>query len=112
MPTQKQLMRFALLAAAGVGRHYVRRRRRMDFRGKTVVITGGSRGLGLELGRLWSAEGARVAICSRTKDDVEAAVSELRQVTGEVHGETCDITQPPEVESFRYYGANWTRFCG
>jgi hypothetical protein len=72
MPTQKQLVRFALLAVAAEGgaRHYVRRRRRTDFRGKTVVITGGSRDLGLELGRLWSTEGARVAIYSRTKDDV------------------------------------------
>ncbi len=34
----------------------------MDFRGKVVVITGGSRGLGLEMARALAAEGARLAI--------------------------------------------------
>ena len=49
------------------------------FRDKTVVIAGGSRGLGLEMARLWAAEGARVALCARTGEDIQRAVSELRR---------------------------------
>ncbi len=37
----------------------------MDFAGKVVVITGGSRGLGLVLARQFAAEGARIALIAR-----------------------------------------------
>ena len=57
-----------------------------SFTGQKVVITGGARGLGLELARLWSAEGSRVAICSRTACEVEAA-NVLMRGTRSVHRE-------------------------
>jgi NADPH:quinone reductase-like Zn-dependent oxidoreductase len=52
-------------AAAGVGalvatRALIRRRREYDLRGKSVLITGGSRGLGLVMAREFASEGARV----------------------------------------------------
>ena len=42
-----------------------RRRKRFDLRGRTVLITGGTRGLGLELAQQAGLAGARVAICGR-----------------------------------------------
>jgi NAD(P)-dependent dehydrogenase (short-subunit alcohol dehydrogenase family) len=77
----------------------VRRARWFDFAGKTVLITGGSRGLGLVIARQLVAQGAKVAICARTEEDVEAAASELRLSGGEVLGLVCDVRIPAEVES-------------
>ncbi len=58
------------LAAAGAGallaaRAVYKRFGGYDFEGKTVLITGGSRGLGLVLARGFAAEGANVAVCAR-----------------------------------------------
>jgi NAD(P)-dependent dehydrogenase (short-subunit alcohol dehydrogenase family) len=56
--------------------------------------------LGLELARLWSAEGARVAICSRSENEVHAAVDELGLNAREVFGQVCDVTDQQQVKSF------------
>jgi NAD(P)-dependent dehydrogenase (short-subunit alcohol dehydrogenase family) len=45
----------------------------LDLTGKTVFITGGSKGIGLACADAYLAEGARVAICSRTKDNLDRA---------------------------------------
>jgi NAD(P)-dependent dehydrogenase (short-subunit alcohol dehydrogenase family) len=84
-------------AVAAGGAIALRNARRMSFRGRTVLITGGSRGLGLELARFWGAEGARVIICARTLDDVDRAVYGLRARGCDAHGEQCDITSPQQV---------------
>ncbi len=62
--------RTILKLAAGVGaiagaRAILRRQRKIHLRGQVVVITGGSRGLGLVLARQLIARGARVAIAAR-----------------------------------------------
>jgi NAD(P)-dependent dehydrogenase (short-subunit alcohol dehydrogenase family)/uncharacterized membrane protein YagU involved in acid resistance len=75
-------------------------RRSLDFRGRTVVIMGGSRGLGLELARQWVAQGAKVAICARTKADLQRARKELELKEGGVFAASCDITNKDQVESF------------
>lgn len=69
------------------------------FAGKTALVTGGSRGLGLVLARQLIAADAQVAICARTSADVEAAVAELRGKGGTVLGFTCDVSQPDDVEA-------------
>jgi NADPH:quinone reductase-like Zn-dependent oxidoreductase len=60
-----------LIAAAGVGALLATRggRRRLDPAGKVVLITGGSRGLGLVLAREWAARGAALALCARRAED-------------------------------------------
>jgi len=65
--------------------------------GKTVLITGGSRGLGLALAREVAAQGARVAICGRDADSLERARHSLEQVGAEVLAHSCDITDPESV---------------
>jgi NAD(P)-dependent dehydrogenase (short-subunit alcohol dehydrogenase family) len=45
--------------------------------GKVVVITGGSRGIGLELARKLLEEKARVVICGRKKENLDAAAASL-----------------------------------
>jgi NAD(P)-dependent dehydrogenase (short-subunit alcohol dehydrogenase family) len=75
-------------------------RSRDTFRGKTVVITGGSRGLGLEMARLWTAEGANVAICARTEEDLARAQQELVRRGGSVLAQSVDITSQEQVDQF------------
>jgi NAD(P)-dependent dehydrogenase (short-subunit alcohol dehydrogenase family) len=66
-------------AAAGVVAGSVTRRgRRFDLRGKTALITGGSRGLGLMLGRELTRAGVRaLAFCARDVAELERARRDL-----------------------------------
>jgi NAD(P)-dependent dehydrogenase (short-subunit alcohol dehydrogenase family) len=93
------------LGAYCVGRELVRRRRYFEFAGKVVLITGGSRGLGLLLARELVDRGARVAILARTSDDITAAVDELRRRAGDVQsgaevlGLVANVQSQEEVEA-------------
>lgn len=87
-----------VLAAGGVGlaamlaaRAALRRSRRFSFDGKAVLVTGGSRGLGLVLARQLVEAGARVAILARTAEDLASAAEELRARGGEVLTLCCDV---------------------
>lgn len=51
-----------------------------DFTGKTALITGGSRGLGLQMVRAFATRGADVIIVSRKLDACEAAAEEVRKL--------------------------------
>jgi 5,10-methylene-tetrahydrofolate dehydrogenase/methenyl tetrahydrofolate cyclohydrolase len=55
----------------------VRRWRNYDLSGKTVLITGASRGLGLVMARELIREGARLAICARDEAELERAHADL-----------------------------------
>ncbi|CAN5911904.1 SDR family oxidoreductase [soil metagenome] len=91
-----------LLAAAGAGallawRAFNRSRQALDLRGKSVLITGGSRGLGLVLARQLAEEGARLAICARNADELETARQELEGRGAEVLALPCDVTKHDDV---------------
>jgi NAD(P)-dependent dehydrogenase (short-subunit alcohol dehydrogenase family) len=47
----------------------------ISFAGKTVLVTGGSKGIGLACARAFAAAGARILICSRAQANVDAAVA-------------------------------------
>lgn len=91
----------ALLAAGAGGlllaRALVRRRRAFDFAGKTVLITGGSRGLGLVLAREFAAQGARLSICARDPQELERARADLAARGAEVFAFPCDVTDRAQV---------------
>lgn len=69
--------------------------KRVSFRGKSVVITGGSRGLGFALAQTFLREGARLTLLARNGDDLLRAEAQLReQFGGDVATIPCDITKP------------------
>lgn len=71
-------------AAAIAGLLIARSRKRFCYSGKSVLITGGSRGLGLILARQLVARGAKVAIMARDFEELGRAGAELRSRKGEV----------------------------
>ena|ERR1051325_5357175 len=89
----------ALAAGAYVGVRAIQRKlRHFDLEGKTVLITGGSRGLGLVLARQFAQEGCRVAICARNDAELERAYEDLHRRTSEVMSVACDISDRDQVE--------------
>ncbi|MCA8829875.1 SDR family NAD(P)-dependent oxidoreductase [Hymenobacter pini] len=78
---------------------YVHRRGSYDLAGRVVLITGGSRGLGLILARQAVAEGAKVAICARDAEELERARQELAADGAEVLALARDLTEATEVRT-------------
>ncbi len=78
-------------------RNAARRRRRTDFAGKAVLISGGSRGLGLELARGFASEGADVILIARDNDNLAAAAKDLRSYGVNVDCLSLDVGNRKQV---------------
>jgi NAD(P)-dependent dehydrogenase (short-subunit alcohol dehydrogenase family) len=95
--------KFLLGVAAGaigalVGRQLARGTRRIDFTGRVVVITGGSRGLGLVLARQLASEGARLCLLARNEDELGRAAAQFPPGV-EVMTLRCDIRRRGDVRA-------------
>lgn len=77
----------------------LRRTSKLDLHGKTVFITGGSRGLGLLLAREFASRGAQVAISARLEDELERAAAQLRAISENILPIKADVTMREEAES-------------
>ncbi len=90
-----------LLAGAACGMILSSRRRRpqYSFRGRCVVITGGSRGLGLVMARQLGRRGARVAILGRNAEALARAEAQLNNQGAEVMAVPCDVRRQEDVEA-------------
>jgi NAD(P)-dependent dehydrogenase (short-subunit alcohol dehydrogenase family) len=86
------------IAAGCAARMAIRSYRRLALDGAVVLITGGSRGLGLLLARRFGQEGARVALCARDPDELARAEEELRHRGVEVMTAVCDVSDPGDVD--------------
>lgn len=67
------------------------------FKGKTVLVTGGGSGIGLEIARQFLQCGATVYIASRKQERLDKALDMLRPF-GTVHAQALDIREPEQVE--------------
>jgi short-subunit dehydrogenase len=91
------------MLAAGAGavlaaRAAVQKSREYDVNGKVVLITGGSRGLGLVLAREFASQGAQIALCARDQQDLDDAHRELETRGARVFTTACDLTDYRQTE--------------
>lgn len=84
--------------------------RKISLAGKNGIITGGSRGLGLEIAKAFVTHGSNVVICSRSNDELAEAVSILNdckqdkeQLIGCIK---CDICSQDEVDKLFDFATN------
>ena len=70
-----------------------------SVRGKTVVITGGSRGIGEMIARAYIDNGARVIITARNAAACEALAAELSK-SGDCTAIPADLSQMAEIDRF------------
>ncbi len=67
------------------------------FRGRVVLITGGSSGIGLASAHAVAQRGATVLMVARGSEELDTAVAAIRAQGGDAHGYPCDITDPEAV---------------
>jgi len=85
------------MGALWLGKRVLRKQRRIELEGRTVLITGGSRGLGFALAREFASRGAQIAICARDEIELSRAEEDLRARGANVHVFTCDLRDPKQI---------------
>jgi NAD(P)-dependent dehydrogenase (short-subunit alcohol dehydrogenase family) len=99
------MKKFTLGLAAGLGAalvagRFARARLAISFEGRVVVLTGGSRGLGLVMARQLVDEGARVVLLARDMEELGRAREELEVLgRGEVMTLRCDVRRRGDVRA-------------
>jgi NAD(P)-dependent dehydrogenase (short-subunit alcohol dehydrogenase family) len=92
------LQRSALVTGASLGLWLIARPRRFQLKGRVVLITGGSRGLGLLIARELAGAGCRLVICARDQRELDQAAGDLTARGAQVLAVRCDVSAPDEVE--------------
>lgn len=82
----------------------------LQLSGRTVLVTGGSSGVGLATVAALLAEDAHVVTCARNLDRLEKALAEIGARGDRVHAVAADVRKPAEVE--RAVAAGVRRFGG
>ena len=87
-------------ALIGVGASMVAENRRSErLNGRVALVTGGTRGLGLQVAREFGAGGASVVVCGRSRDNLDQAVADLTGRGIDAHGVVCDVTDREQVRA-------------
>jgi 3-oxoacyl-[acyl-carrier protein] reductase len=66
----------------------------LGIKGKKALVTGGGRGLGRSIATCLAGEGARVAVVSRTKKDIDSLVEQIGGQAAGHYGIVSDLTEP------------------
>jgi short-subunit dehydrogenase len=72
---------------------------RFSYRDKVALITGGSRGLGLEIARQICAQGGKVALIARDAEELSRAKTDLDRLATEVLTIPCDLLETAQIQS-------------
>jgi NAD(P)-dependent dehydrogenase (short-subunit alcohol dehydrogenase family) len=72
----------------------------LELTGKTVLITGGTDGLGLALATQLATEGAAVAVCGRNEERLRAAEATVKAAGGDVLAQRADVSRAIDLEAF------------
>src|ERR1700741_1893270 len=72
----------------------------LGLKGKNVLVTGGSKGIGLAIAELFADEGANVAICARNADEVGKVVKALAAKGVKSWGNAIDVADPAALKQW------------
>ena len=72
----------------------------LGLKGRNVLVTGGTKGIGRAIADMFAAEGANVAICARDKTEVEAATAALAKKGGKAFGAAVDVADGPAITAW------------
>jgi short-subunit dehydrogenase len=96
--TKSAALRGAVLTAGYIAWSLVRLRSRLDLTNKIVLVTGGSRGLGLQLAHEFGSRGAGVAICARDRSALNRAEADLTSRGIKARAFVCDVSDREQVQ--------------
>src|SRR4051812_10029537 len=70
----------------------------LDLTGRVALVTGGSRGLGLQIAEGLGEMGAAVAITARKQDELDQAAAHLADLGIRAKTVRCDLSQPDAID--------------
>lgn len=70
-----------------------------DLTGKTAIVTGGSRGIGVEMAEALAEAGASLMLCARREEWLNETVEEFRTNNYNVAGKVCDVSKAEDVQA-------------
>ena len=71
-----------------------------DFKGKNVMITGATRGIGLALAEAFAAAGANLAVCGTNEEALKAAAEKLAGFNVKVYAQKVNVSRAEDCEAF------------
>ena len=75
----------------------------LGLNNKVAVVTGGTLGIGLATAKVLAREGARVVVCGRSQEKLDAAIAAVREEGILLQGMTADVTDEASFQTF----ADW-----
>ncbi len=96
--SRRPLAMMAATAATAAVTQAMRRRRWMDMNGRVVLITGGTRGLGLIMATEFGRRGARLVLCGRDEGTLTSAERHVATLGVEAMVRRCDVAVRQEAE--------------
>ena len=72
----------------------------LGFKGKGVIVTGASKGIGRAIAHAFAAEGANIAICARGAEALDKTRAEIAALGVKVHAASCDVGNAEALNAF------------
>ena len=72
----------------------------LGLKGRTALVTGGTKGIGKAIARTLAAEGTHVALCARNASEVAQCVEELSSYGVKVFGTAVDVGDAPALQAW------------
>src|SRR5271154_6594577 len=72
----------------------------LGLKGKSALVTGGTKGIGRAICELFAAEGANVALCARNAEEVAATKKALAEKDVRTYGRAIDVADPGALKEW------------